>query len=65
MEFPFLHKDHIAIFYADGSAQKIQLDGTRSVRRAVSYLHTQHSYEEEEFMRLMQLAAEFDNILER
>ena len=65
MEFPFLHKDHIAVFYADGSAQKIQLDGTRSVRRTVSYLHTLHSYEEEEFMRLMKIASEFDNILER
>ncbi|MBQ9753338.1 MAG: hypothetical protein IJV93_01155 [Lentisphaeria bacterium] len=65
MEFPFLHPNHIAIFYADGSVKKIQLDGTRNVRRAVSYLHTLHSYEEKEFMRLMQLASEFDNILER
>ena len=65
MEFPFLHKKHFSVFYADGKVEKIQLDGRRNVRRAVSFLHTAHSYEEEEFMRLMELASEFDKILER
>ena len=65
MEFPFLHKKHFSVFYADGKVEKIQLDGRRNVRRAVSFLHTTHSYDEEEFMRLMQLASEFDKILER
>lgn len=64
MEFPFLHKEYFAVSYADGSVEKIRLDGHRNVRRAVSFLHTVHSYDEEEFMRLMQLAAEFDKILE-
>ena len=65
MELPFLHKEHLAVFYADGKVEKIHLSGQRSARRAISYLHTRHSYEEEEFMRLMQLAGEFDKILER
>ena len=65
MELPFLHRDHFSVFYADGSVEKIQLSGQRNVRRAVSFLHTRHTYEEEEFMRLMHLAGEFDKILER
>ena len=64
MELPFRHRDHIAVFYADGSCEKIRLPEHRNVRRAVSFLHTRHSYEEEEFIRLMNLAAEFDKILE-
>ena len=65
MELPFLHKDHFSVFYADGSVEKIQLSGQHNVRRAVSFLHTLHTYEEEEFMRLMHIAGEFDKILER
>jgi hypothetical protein len=65
MELPFLHKDYFTVFYADGSVDKIQLSGQRNVRRAVSFLHTHYTYEEEEFMRLMHLAGEFDKILER
>ena len=65
MELPFLHKEYFAVFYAEGKVEKIYLSGQRSARRAISYLHTRHSYEEEEFMRLMQLAGEFDKILER
>ena len=64
IELPFLHREYVAVFYADGKAEKIHLSGQRNARRAVSYLHTLHSYEEEEFMRLMQLAGEFDKILE-
>ena len=65
MELPFLHKDHIAVFYADGSVEELRLSGRRNVRRAVSFLHTVHSYEEEEFIRLIQFASELDKILER
>lgn len=65
VELPFLHKEYIAVFYANGKVEKIHLTGRRNARRAISYLHTLHSYEEEEFMRLMQLAGEFDKILER
>ena len=64
MEIPFLHKDHFSVFYADGSVEEIKLSGRRNVRRAVSYLHTIHSYEEEEFIRLIQFATELDKILE-
>ena len=64
MEIPTLHRTHFSVFYADGSVENIQLSGQRSTRRAVSFLHTRHSYDEEEFMRLMQLAGEFDKILE-
>ena len=64
MEFPFLHKDYFSVFYNDGTVEKIRLSGHRNVRRAISFLHTVHSYEEEEFMRLMQIAAEFDKLLE-
>ena len=64
MELPVLHRDHCAVFYADGSCEKIRLSEHRNVRRAISYLHTRHAYEEEEFFRLMKLAAEFDKILE-
>ena len=64
MEFPFLHKEYFSIFYTDGTVEEIRLTGHRNVRRAVSFLHTVNSYEEEEFMRLMQIAAEFDKILE-
>ena len=64
MELPFLHKDHFSVFYSNGTVEKIRLSGHRNVRRAISFLHTVHSYEEEEFMRLMQIAAEFDKLLE-
>ena len=64
MELPVLHRDHCAVFYADGSCEKIRLSEHRNVRRAISFLHTRHAYEEEEFFRLMKLAAEFDKILE-
>ena len=64
MEHPALHRTHFSVFYADGSVENIQLSGQRNTRRAVSFLHTRHSYDEEEFMRLMQLAGEFDKILE-
>ena len=64
LELPVLHRDHCAVFYADGSCEKIRLSEHRNVRRAISFLHTRHAYEEEEFFRLMKLAAEFDKILE-
>ena len=64
MELPVLHRDHCAVFHADGSCEKIRLSEHRNVRRAISFLHTRHAYEEEEFFRLMKLAAEFDKILE-
>ena len=64
MELPVLHRDRCAVFYADGSCEKIRLSEHRNVRRAISFLHTRHAYEEEEFFRLMKLAAEFDKILE-
>jgi hypothetical protein len=65
IELPFLHKEHFSVFYADGSVEMIRLSGRRNVRRAISYLHTVHSYEEEEFIRLIQFASELDKILER
>jgi|GEM_PF-1631347 len=64
MELPILHRGHCAVFYADGSCEKIRLSEHRNVRRTISFLHTRHAYEEEEFFRLMKLAAEFDKILE-
>lgn len=65
MELPFLHKKYIAVYYADGSFEKIPATGDRSVRRNISVLHTMHAYGENEFLRLMRIAEEFDKILER
>jgi len=65
IELPGIHGDfRLVVGFQDGSVQLFDMEKTFSVRKAVSFLHTKYHYEENEFLRLMEIAAEFDKILE-